>query len=508
MNKRPTLAKLAALADQLESDEEQPRSELRRRDRKIGRELEHLRDHRLAQLAAWLERVRRSERDDVGKRAARALGIATVGLVFFGLASGWLAAAAVFYYDGSRPVNVIHVLALFVGFQLLLLLLLAIVLLPEGGRERIPGMASVQEALGMLSPGRLLRFFSRFLPESYRHATASLFGRSSAHHLLFGHVEKWVVVRSGQAFGVAFNLGALAGCLYLVVFTDLAFGWSTTLNVDAQHLQGITDALAWPWGPFVPQAKPSLELIEATRYFRWNPGVLSGGGSAGAGMMGGWWPFLILCLLLYGLMPRMLLLIVSQFRLNAALRRTMLHLPGVGPLFDRLNSQLVETQAVEPESGAVTASARIDRQRGRGELQGKAVSVIDWSDTGLRQEALLGWLDTTWGGSLVSLYPAGGGRTLEQDRQVLSSVTSDNSGAVLLLVKGWEPPMAEFRDFLEELRRAAGRNRPLGVVPLGVGSMAELLSPAPEQQEVWAAAVEHLGDPWTEIVPLEQAGGA
>ncbi len=507
MKKRPTMASLAALVDQLERDSNQSHAELRRRDRSIGRDLEHLRKDQLAQLMAWLERVQVPEEEIPGQRAATALRIGTVILVLAGLILGWLGAAAVFYYDGSRPVNIIHGLAVFVGFQLLLLILLAIALLPEKALGFLPGMQSFQDTLRMLSPGRLQRLVNHWLPVRYRNAVASFFGRSLAHQHLFGAVEKWAVVRSGQAFGVAFNLGALFGCLYLIVFTDLAFGWSTTLQADAQHMQMLTDALAWPWSSLVPQARPSLELIEATRYFRLHPGALSDSAPVAPEILGGWWPFLILCILVYGLLPRILLWLLAQVSFNTTLKRTMLHLPEIPPLFQRLNTQLVETRAPESEIDAISEIKPADKQRDISKLQGESLSVVDWSDTGLEKAPLTQWLSATSSGKLNSFQYAGGARSPEHDQQVLSSLCADGSTASLILVKAWEPPMAEFLDFLREYRHVAGNGRALAVVPLGVGSASELIPPDPKQKEVWEAAVQQLGDPWTFITSVDQKGG-
>jgi len=59
-----------------------------------------------------------------------------------------------------------------------------------------------------------------------------------------------------------FVIGALAAA------GALSFGWSTTLEVDALSVQHFTDALSIPCAWLCPEARPSLELLEATRFFR------------------------------------------------------------------------------------------------------------------------------------------------------------------------------------------------------------------------------------------------
>ena len=51
---------------------------------------------------------------------------------------------------------------------------------------------------------------------------------------LYADVERWMLFALTQRFGLWFNLCALATCLVLVIFTDLAFSWSTTGLVGSQ----------------------------------------------------------------------------------------------------------------------------------------------------------------------------------------------------------------------------------------------------------------------------------
>lgn len=505
MSQPGTLKHLVDLVDQLETDQALPEAELRRRDRPIGKELAALQTQPLAQLCGWLERVG-GQTPSLGSRVAAALRVGTLVLWMVGLLLGWLTAAAVFYYEGSHPVNVINALAVFVAAQALLLLVTGLSLLSDKLLRLVPGLSSLREAFSLFSPGRLPRLVSRFLPARYREATRSFVGITSAHRALYGRVEKWLILRSGQGFGVAFNFGALAGCLYLVVFSDLAFGWSTTLQTDPSELKALTDLLSWPWAGLIPQARPSLELIETTRYFRLQAGALPGMAGSDPEILGEWWPFLFLCLLVYGLLPRILTLSLAVVRLQRALNQTLLHLPGVPAIFDRLNSRWVETRAEQPERSLQTPLETGLPNRLAGHLRGQSVVVIDWGQTGLTREAFGPWLQQAWGGMLQGYFAAGGSRSLLQDEAVLASVAASPAGPVLLLVKAWEPPMAEFRDFVGDLRRALDPVRPIGVVPLGLDSSTEPRPADGEEAAVWATVVKQLGDPWTFIAPLTQLG--
>ena len=53
----------------------------------------------------------------------------------------------------------------------------------------------------------------------------------------------------------------------------IALLMSTTLRVDATTAHRVTATLALPWAWFWPDAVPSLELIERTRFFRIAPAL-------------------------------------------------------------------------------------------------------------------------------------------------------------------------------------------------------------------------------------------
>ena len=81
-------------------------------------------------------------------------------------------------------------------------------------------------------------------------------------------MRRWLLARWSHLCATAFFAAVLSTALALVVFTDLAFGWSTTLEVSASRIHDLARALALPWRAALPEAVPSLELVEVSRYFR------------------------------------------------------------------------------------------------------------------------------------------------------------------------------------------------------------------------------------------------
>jgi len=486
---QPSLGDLRDLSQQLQRDADVPGSSLRHRDRRIGRELVACGDKPAAQIKGWLQEMRALTGDLRGDRVnvMRRLGLLALGVA--GLFVGWGAAAVVLRYDGSQPVNIIHFLAVFVVLQLVTLVFFGISMLPPAVTRFLPGMTTVQEGVGLLSPGRLQHLMNRFLPQAYRDTTASLVGKGLAHHRLYGKVDRWVVVHSSQFFACCFNLGALASCLYLVTFSDLAFSWSTTLQLDATDFKRWTDILSAPWAPFFADARPSLELIERTRYFRLNEGTFPT--SVTPAGLGGWWPFLVMCLAVYGLLPRLVTLLATQLRLRSVTRRTFLHLPGVADLLVRLNTELVETQAAEPETGGGPRREGSGTPVGQGKLTGQAAEVVNWAAAADDPDSLRIRLREVDEIEVGGWHEAGGATAPAVDEQVIAAT---RGSSVMILVKGWEPPMEDFLDFLRALRRSGDPQRALHVTPLGA---------EPNHLIMWQKTLSRLGDPWLTLSRLE-----
>jgi len=256
---------------------------------------------------------------------------------------------------------VIHFLAVFVLAQLLMLLLLPLAGMlwrQSAGAERDRLLSSLMRGLSHL----LEHLLSRLSGER-RASLQSGYHRLKSIGGLYTEPEQGLLLELSKRFGLAFNLGALISCLYLISFSDLAFAWSTTLEIESGFFHRLLSILSAPWALFFPDAVPSEALIEGSRYFR----------SGNLGMKDPllattWWPFLISALILYGLLPRLLLWILARRKLRRQLQAVSLDHGDFQALFERLmlplvelDSQRVQQQAVPPllqlEQGAAMLQA-------------------------------------------------------------------------------------------------------------------------------------------------------
>ncbi|MBT8447432.1 MAG: DUF2868 domain-containing protein [Gammaproteobacteria bacterium] len=456
---------------------------LHRRDRGIGTTCDA--GNGFARLSCWLDRLVAPDSTPAANRAQMAATLNLVNLVFYlsGMLVGGGAAAAALRYDGSHPINIVNALAVLVGIQVLLLPLLLLAVLPR----RTAMLAALQDVLGTLNVARLAGPVLRLAPAHTAAALRQLLDGTPAAR----GVARWAALSLSQAFAVGFNIAALASTAALVGLSDLAFGWSTTLAAEAAAFQRLTDAVSLPWSAIWPAAVPSAELIEASRYFRL--GNEAAGGDPAA--LTGWWPFLVACLTTYGLLPRLLTLLYCRRRLNSAARAAIMAMPGASEVLERMRAPLVETAAPEPSADALPS------QPGPPEhapLSCAAAAVVAWGDFSVPTDTLAAHAAERLGATISAAFEAGGGASLEHDRDVqLDLLKLPDGTAVLFLVKAWEPPLRELTDFVLAVQPAA--TRPVVIAPCAFtpdGNVAEVTG---ADAAVWQYAIAALGVPHVHV---------
>ena len=258
-------------------------------------------------------------------------------------------------------------------------------------------------------------------------------------------------------------LGVVVAFVSGLVFTDLAFGWSTTLNITAQEVFAVLSLVSWPWQAFLANATPTLSLVEASQFFRLNDHY----DVASAQQLTQWWPFVLMTIIFWGLLPRVCALVLGKRQLQSAQSRYLLNYPGVTALLDRLKrsdldyeasiaSQMPEVKAPDLRSlsGTTTDSFHISWNA--------AVATDQLLQLNVQQD------EAHWQTQLQTL-PVG--------------------SPLRIVVKSWEPPLLEFVDFLQAVR-ATCVDSSIQVCLLGLPG--EPVSA--QDQMIWQQAMSKVGD--------------
>jgi hypothetical protein len=459
----------------LEGERLTPFDERVRRDRAIARGISE--SEPANRVRAWWRNVARDEPSSLGPRLARLRTVVTLAMAVLGGLAGSAMALTAFAYDGSEPVNVVRLLALLVGVQLMLLVFTLVLLVPG----RLPGVRHVQDLLSGLNPGAWAAAVFRKIARAPA-GVAFVFDRHTSRAAAV-RFAKWQMLYWSQTAAVAFNVAALVAAIMLVSFSDLAFGWSTTLDANPAAITRAAHRIAMPWTTLVPAAVPSAELVEQSQFFRLDG---SAAGRASPRALGAWWPFTILALIVYGLAPRVLLLALAAARLRAATKRLLLDDPGVTALLDRMASPAIETAASEHELAPpleLGLPAAAERP-----ITGSAQALI-WDD-GVPSDTARAYARRHLGLDVTRVASAGGGE-LAADRAALEDLAKAGGETVLVLTPAWEPPLLELLDFLAELRRRVGSAVSIVVAPVPDGPRAV----TDVERATWTRAIARLADP-------------
>lgn len=209
-----------------------------------------------------------------------------------------------------------------------------------------------------------------------------------------------------HAFWCLVALGILIGYCALLLFSDLAFGWSSTLVQKPAIATRFAGWLAWPWQHIWPGAVPSADMIMATQFQRINP---AGTDATAAGQ---WWRFLMASLLFYNLLPRFLLTL--GFYLSWRWR--------AHPILD------IRAPASTTKSPVSRGSQPVEAPL----AEWQTAQPMDWE--------------------LDDQTTSFGLRTWPEDEQQLSQVLASKPQRLLWRVKAGRSPVAELSDLVDRAR--------------------------------------------------------
>lgn len=411
-----------------------------------------------------------------------------MGLAIFGGAVlGFVVASGALYYAGARPVNVAVFLAVTVGVQWILLIWSLVVILSRGVRAASQRLLvrlgesigqAIAGAAGHLSGEQRLRL---------RGELANLRHLSGRNLQPLG----WAPLVAMQQFGVWWNIGVIAALLARVFFTDVAFGWESTVAQSPNGMSALVHALAAPWLAFGLDFCPTLQQVEHS-WFHYQSGVAALDRAA----MASWWPWLLMMVLIYGFVPRGLLRAYFQIQMKLSMRRLSFDEPRHRAAWHRLTGPLIQSNR-PPHDGAPSSAAVALPQAA---TQAEAGCLLVASAlTGARAEieqwvtANLGWRIA--GSEVVEIdYPSGNDEALARFAAALPPAP-----CWLLVVPAPFTAFAAFTQFLARVTKLAEATPGSAGFILVIALDAQGKPTAPEAQ--WARY-------WSDFLRAEATGCA
>ena len=378
----------------------------------------------LKKLLVWEERNRYHITDELNStKYLHYLKLFTSLFGFVLLLLGFSTGFALLSYSGAEPVNVIWLLLVMVGLPLISMTLSLLSMV---------GGSWIANFFSHLSIFYYLEKVINFLPFANK-VEFSLFPISS-------RLSRWIFLQRIQLFSLLFSIGLFMALLLTVVSKDIAFGWSSTLQITPETFHSILSYLSMPWSGFAPSAVPSLELIELSHYFRLGEEIDTEMVKH-ADKLGAWWKFLAMATLFYAIVLRLLFWLMAHFGVQKVVEGEILRLDGVKTLLKQFDSPYVSTQAQQQERHldvTLVEESHLEKS-----FEYEYSVVVGWNYT---EEDLLLLKDSNRI-EAKTLYVVGGRNSFKEDQVVVNSL----DGKVLLYVKAWEPPTMDFIDLLESI---------------------------------------------------------
>jgi len=408
-----------------------------------------------------------------------------------------------FTYSGSTPVNVINFLFLFVFSQLLMLLFLAV-----GAGLRLTGVNLLPAPVAGLYGTAAAWFLSRskklyhYLPEGSSAGIAQLEGLLKKQRVIYGPVFYWPLFNLSQRVMVCFNLGLLTATCFRILTSDIAFGWQSTIQFSTDFIARTVRALALPWSWFIPQqyGYPSAAQIEGSRIF-----LKDGIYHLQTQDLISWWPFLVLCILFYGVIVRLLLVMVSNAGQWKALRNLKADRPVIVQLINRMQTPLMKSQAVTSEDNSDAKARSEDGSQGPASVPTASASAVmlllsgdiseNYDPAVLEQHLRSSGFSVS--GCQIYHQDPNANLALFQGLQIDSR--SDNGG-VMLVMESWMPPINETLQLIKDIRQSGGDQAPIFVGLVGQGSDRHTIyQPAPVERKIWRQKLDGLADPYLSL---------
>jgi hypothetical protein len=352
---------------------------------------------------------------------------------------GFFVGVGLLSYSGKSPVNIVYYLIIAVAIPLFSMFITTLSLVSHG---------KLANFLRMLFP---LHWVEKFISYVLSHKKV----KNNFKMPFSFEFSKLFFIERVQLFSMIFSIGLFISLILMVVATDIAFGWSTTLQISVEEFHRVLSNIGIWWADIFPSAIPSLELVDISHYFRLGAKV-DNSMIANADKLGAWWRFLAMSTLFYAIGLRFVFWLITKYLLQRQLKKEFLRLGGVSRILKEFERPFVSTKSQTPEKHLEIKESTKERVTSK-KIE-KNSTLLGWNYT--KDEMRLANDATKI--MVKEIIEVGGNNTFEEDEEIANSLR----GKVIIYVKSWEPPTMDFIDFLEMVVENSKVDR-VEIYPLG-----------------------------------------
>jgi hypothetical protein len=389
-------------------------------------------------------------------------------IVLFGFLSGYGIIAGLLSYDGRQPTNVSIYILVVILYQIIILISIPLtaLYLKHLKSHDIYHLSILGEKLIGLVIGLVLK------------ATISnIKHKVNLKIIQLKKYDRIVLLKSTvliQWFGLSFNFSLVSVFALFILFSDRAFGWQTSANlIDTNLVYSICNGLAlpwsWIWGDSI--GFPSIEQIQGTQIF-----LHQSISSIDPKYLHAWWPFLILATITYGLLPRVILYLITINQLKQCLKDPITESDvKTNRLHSRMTTQRVSTRTENPIwKRTEYTNHQIDNIGfTKKEFHNVILTSIDLKSLGLNKKSEQ--IIQLFGNEISEMFYFGNSK---KEDQIIESFLRESAHYNLLLIdQDWNPPTAQDIERIKKFLEVTNSKNILRIVLTGI-PLDDVLTPA------------------------------
>lgn len=284
-------------------------------------------------------------------------------------------------------------------------------------------------------------------------------------------ILSWKVAGITQWGAIGFNLGLIGGFYCILLFIEINFFWATSIDgFGLSQLDSLTNLISLPWTLLNLDWNPDQAQLIVTQ--------LQIGELNPEGKPQYWYPFILASLVVYGLIPRVILLIVCNTLKKRSLNKLSFMEKRHRELWRKLRLKSVsEDHYSEPEDSVVIIN----------------IGGIEISEAQLRP-FLLQKLRV----NAIATFKAG---VLNKDEKedALTSLSKAKRG-VVFLVESWSLSPKQLQALHKQVRELIP-TQPIHFLILGLPKNGIYQAPQDTELSEWKSFISNLNDPESEITP-------
>ena len=332
--------------------------------------------------------------------------------IIVGAVLGFSALATAIAYSGEAPVNLFVLLTLFAFLPLVLSIT---------SLFAWRSSSNTTSNLFTLVPNSILALVSR-------HANLKQLHRLHSSDRL---LKSWSVYLL-QFFSLAFQCSVILAFFLIATFSDVAFGWSSTIVENNQGVAQLLRVVAWPWQWL--EAPPTEQLIEQSRFYRNKTDF-------DAELLGQWWSYLVWAMSVYGLLPRLVVFAFIYLR------------------FKQMLTNEIETSLDLVRFVNIATAAQQDSQATSANAENKLAAVTHASLP--NESTLLAWQSQFKNIETVKQL---GLKRWQEDKQWIDGNAKNFKNSLVILVEPHNTPTKDLSDVINLIKQ----NQPAAKISLAL----------------------------------------